>query len=281
MKRGLVVTLGAIVNPRGWVVSPTRTDPLLRSYLFYWDRLDYPENPVVETGLSEDAQLLFDEGILTRTRVQQASGYALEALRRAQLEAFRMREETEPGAWALAQSALDVVLLPDGPPNVRGVTVELVDALPIPSYDTPLEKLLRFKEEREPELLALWGRLDALYERVISSADFPRAKAGAIEEVECAIADLTKVSGESFLTRFARSLKISLNASQVLAGAGAGAFAAQQFGLATAGWAVASGAVGAVGSMIRFDLGQGPKFALSPETKAFSYVHSVTREFGL
>jgi hypothetical protein len=61
----------------------------------------------------------------------------------AQLKVFLQHDVENPGDWAIAQSA---AIMAAGSPSLlspgRGVLVELYDALPVPSYDTQIEKVL-------------------------------------------------------------------------------------------------------------------------------------------
>jgi hypothetical protein len=41
----------------------------IRQALLYWDKIDFPENNIIRNGAA-DLQLLIDEGILQRTKIE-------------------------------------------------------------------------------------------------------------------------------------------------------------------------------------------------------------------
>jgi hypothetical protein len=99
----------------------------------YWDEIDYREQ----------------SGKLKRTRVQFQgainSGQG-EFFIQAQEVTFRKNQEEEPGCWTIEQLA-DIPFYTQQSASV-GVEVELYDILPVPSADTPLADILKFKEKR-------------------------------------------------------------------------------------------------------------------------------------
>ena len=149
----------------GEMLSFSFPDPFpmvdLRRYTLYWDRLDFPDNNVinfVESGnnlLEHDAIItlsvspntataidyLKEADILQRTRVvierpRELGAHA--AFLHAQFEVFRQLEANEPGLWAIGQSAVDFLPPPDTTLPNRTVEIELVKALPTPSdRDSP------------------------------------------------------------------------------------------------------------------------------------------------
>src|SRR5262245_56413181 len=79
----------------------------LRSYVLYWDRLEFPDNNLISVPSSPDVQFLQDIGILTRTRVKvTGTGNLGLGYLQAQFVAFRYLDAAEPGRWAIGQSAV-------------------------------------------------------------------------------------------------------------------------------------------------------------------------------
>lgn len=252
-------------------------DALLRPYVLYWDRINYPIISGIDHQPSTEQQLLLDEGILSCTPSSEGfntpwSVNIIEALVRGQFEAFDQLQAKEPGCWALAQEASRLHAPPELQTQAEAIFVELANVLPVPSYDVPLDVLLKFKQERHSELVALQDRLDELYQQVVSSGDVPHAKTAAIGSIERALADLTRAAKERFPTRIWKTVKVGLNLNPATLAAGvlAGAAAHKSMPLVAAGVAL---------STISVALSTGPK--LSPEAKAFAYVHSAIREFGI
>ena len=71
----------------------------------------------------------------------------------------------------------------------RGALVSLHRALPVPDQDVPLDDILKFKEKRRPELLALRATLDDAYLAVANSADPQFALQSKTAQVEQACDD--------------------------------------------------------------------------------------------
>ena len=111
-------------------------ESLVRQNLPYWDMFDLPDNPVIRMGLTPSLEFLQGEGIVRKTNARpHFSGGMAELWVRAQLEAWRLNEMREPGAWSLAQQG-DFFWLPEEERvRTRGVETTLYNALPVPSDD--------------------------------------------------------------------------------------------------------------------------------------------------
>jgi len=99
--RGVIISPPIQCAAEGFVCKNHTIDPsLLRLWLLFWDRLDYPANRVIrlEANLPE----LEQAGILTRTLVNFGSGTPSPFLDAARLT-FNMKETEDPGAWSIAQ----------------------------------------------------------------------------------------------------------------------------------------------------------------------------------
>ena len=152
--------------------------------------------------------------------------------------------------------------------------MELYDALPVPSYDTPLSEVLEFKARRTAELLALRSALDELYQGIVSSADVPHARNATISRLEATLADMQKASRESFASRLMRSFKVELNVPNLLARAAEGSAIAAMVEINP----IAGGAIGAASAAMKFDLGAVRRPQVSHATAAFAYLCSAERE---
>lgn len=192
------------------IVSSQVDAVAVRRAALYWDRVDHPQSQAIYLGLSAAEQLLKDAGILTETRISdavQTQDILLETPGRALLQ----HHMTEPGKWSLAQSSPDLIMPGQLAESTRTVEIELYEALPVPAGDVPIHDILQFKHHRADELLAFRAAMDALYERVISARDIPRAKDAAVLEVETRLRDVHRVVGESAMRRIVSSLKVELS----------------------------------------------------------------------
>ena len=132
-------------------------------------------------GLTPSLEFLQGERIVRKTNARpHFSGGMAELWVRAQLEAWRLNEMREPGAWSLAQQG-DFFWLPEEERvRTRGIETALYNALPVPSDDVSFEEILEFKVRRAAELQEFRSELDALYLSLIESADIPRAMTASV-----------------------------------------------------------------------------------------------------
>ena len=172
---------GLVLVPRfqwdGRMLSFSHPDPFpmadLRRYTLYWDRLDFPENNVINFKGAEDLsqedlsgsralitigvsastsaaiEYLKQAGVLQRTyavveRPKEMGAHA--AYVQAQLEAFRHLKAKEPGLWALGQSAVDFFAPRESTSPTRTVEIELFETLPTPPDNVSLSRRCSISE---------------------------------------------------------------------------------------------------------------------------------------
>lgn len=182
----------------------------VRRAALYWDKIDHPQSRLVYLGLSTDEEQLKSAGILSETTINdpvQTQEILLEAPGRALL----MHHSQEPGQWSLSQSSPDLVLPGGLGAPVRNIEIELYEALPVPAADVPIHDILQFKQQRADELLGFRSAMDALYERIISSRDVPRAQDAALLEIERQLSNVHRVMAETAMRRVISSLKVELS----------------------------------------------------------------------
>jgi hypothetical protein len=276
--RGIVVAAFVFVPPDG-LTGNTCFGAALRRYAVYWDRIDWPENGLVRIrGNDADIALLESERILTRAQVTvRASGSLARLMVASQFAALKHLERSEPGRWALAQEGIALAVPDDHTTTHRAIQVELHNVLPTPAGNVPLDRILEFKRRRTPELLALRAAMDALYEKVVQSNDIPSAKTAAVAEIQRRVYDVTRTMGESFPTRLAKSVKVTLNPKELLGVAAATAFVLDKIAIPlTVSCAVTGLATAA--STLRIDLST--VVDLPTTTRDFAYCYHVGDELG-
>jgi hypothetical protein len=79
--------------------------------------------------------------------------------------------------------------------------------LPIPIADVPLSDILEFKNRRQPEIEALRVYLDDMYQKIISSADIPRAMDTEIRRLEQSLVAMNAALNESAIKKTITSLR--------------------------------------------------------------------------
>ncbi len=198
-------------------------EAMVKQNLPYWDMFDLPDNPIVGIELTPGLEFLKAEGIVRTTNARpNFSGDMAEIWVRAQLEAFRLNEEAEPGARTLAQQGERFWLPQDERARTRVIEATLYKALPIPGDDVPIQDILDFKARRSDEMLALRSELDSLYLSLISEADIPRAMSVALARIDAALLAVETVTAESWATRLRSTLKVDISLTNVSSGALAG-----------------------------------------------------------
>lgn len=247
----------------------------LRHYCLYWDRLDWPDNNLIKIGGGGEIDLLQQEGILSRTNVRATgSGDIPRGYVEAQFAVFDQYNQREPGRWAIAQSANTFINPRGEATNRRALEVELHNALPSPDPSAPLSDVLKFKERRESELLALREALDELYLRAVESSDVARAERAALLKLERSLSDLDRAARETWVSHFRRSMKVELKLSDAMSSAVIAALAGSQIGIPLA----LSGAVGALAASVTFE----PRTIRAPDLpdglQPFAYVFHAIQE---
>jgi hypothetical protein len=253
-------------------------EAMVKQNLPYWDMFDLPDNPIMGIGLTPSLEFLKSEGIVRKTNARpNFSGGMAEIWVRAQLEAFRLNEKQEPGAWTLAQQGESFWLPDDERIRTRVIEATLYKALPVPGADVAIQDILEFKIRRADELLALRTELDSLYLSLVSEADIPRATSAALARLTKALLDVDKISTETWATKLRSTLKVDISLTNVTSGAMLGATAA-----ATFAFPVAIGAgLGAAGAVVKFELkpeAAGAK--ASAGSPSITYARKVESELG-
>lgn len=223
--RGIVLSPPFELLTNGGISCGGSPDPAdIRKYLLYWDEIDYPDNNFISVGACPDIQFLIETKVATRTRVQFTGSMSSdngEIFIKAQQAVFDKRQQESPGNWSLAQPCTAPHFI--GGQSKAAIDYELWNVLPVPKKEVPLNDILEFKSNRQPELTALRVYLDELYQQVIASSDIPRAKNTAIVKLEASLVAIDRTMGEKNLPRELASLRgfIPLAIESLLAG-GAG-----------------------------------------------------------
>lgn len=275
----------------------------LRSYLLYWDIIDWPKAPegsdVCNRVNPPDIDFLISTGNLIRTPINLDGPLSLEPeIDKIMKEVYATRKPffrsplldhlifkdkvnklllRKDGIWALGYSnQSDADDSNEIASKETAVEIELYKSLPVPAGDVALDDILHFKEKRKEEFLRFRGLMDDLYLNVVNSNDIPRAKTRAIELVQQSIADLHKIMNESKIKRILSTLKIQLKISKNLP---KGAFIG---GLASIliGFPIELGAIiGATTSSINFSINllPGPQ-NIPPHLKDYAYLFYIGKE---
>jgi hypothetical protein len=250
----------------------------LRQCLLYWDNIEFPTSNIINIGTSPDLQFLIDEGVLQRTdiRLEDFSGNIGYGVIRTQIEALKRMNEIEPGQWSLAQSSNALCLIGDKAKEEELIEFELHKCMPIPTSDIPFQEILEFKLKRKDEYTAFKNYIGELYLEVVNSNDVPRSKVQVINRLEAAIADIDKVTSESFAKRIMKSFSLNLNPINLSAHGLSGVGAATLFGIPLS----LGAAAGAIAGAINFNLNkQSVPEVMYQDQKGLAYLMNAKGQF--
>lgn len=182
--RGIIVMPGVSVSLPQTVtlVSDDADLQLLRGWLLYWDEIAYPEpGSAFLVELGDEFDYLEGLSIFRRHRVEIPMSELAVATIEARSKAFEELEEKAPGSWALASGPGAW----DGPEDREGraLQVKLVNALPIPNVDVPLDDILSFRDKRRDQREALMSHINETYQSVLDAPDRPLAEHDALERL--------------------------------------------------------------------------------------------------
>lgn len=287
MERGIVISPDFHFLPNGSTFFEAATDPdELRKYLLYWDKMEVPLTTYVLFECS-DFDYLSNVGVLSRTPFSTSNvrmmhirdSYKMTLPKEAGVEILLGHEHVfhemckkEPGAWSKAQ--MSTTLLSKNEIKRESIEFELYNAIPVPRTDIPLNDILEFKESHKDELSAFRTYLDDLYQKIISSADIPRAKITELQRLEDAIKDVYRVLEESKIKVVLRSMKSVISGVDGIIGVLAGVASTNlpfiPFTPLTTG--VAAAGVSIAGRMLMHSHDSFPT--------EFTYLKSIHSEFG-
>lgn len=243
--RGLVITCPISIDKDGtYRLRSSLIDPHeLRRSLLFWDKLAWPQTGMIKVNPSSpELEFLEGEGILLRPEAKFKGNFngIGDQIAKQHVSSFIRLEEVNPGAWALAEGPKSFHWELSTFDTGRGTLVSLHRSIPVPEMDVPLEEVLRFKEKRSSEMLALRSAMDDFYGRVINSGDPSFEMNSAISQIDEGCVDAIRVAKEENFKIRLSDLKFnfSMSFADLMAVSGAavgGAGLGAQFGLESLG----------------------------------------------
>lgn len=117
--------------------------------------------------------------------------------------------------------------------------------------------------------------MDKLYDDILISQDIERAMERNLSKIERRITDIDKLLNESMLSKVRKSMKVSLNISDLLFRTMVGASLGNEFKFPT----TIGGMLGAISSFIKIDIDvvRQPK-TLPPEVQDYAYLYYSKNE---
>ena len=275
--RGLIISSPTIMSGNNVRITGGLDHQELRSSLLYWDRLTWPSNNAVDIKGSPEIEYLSSVGILSRIRYE-GSGKLSDILIAAQAYSFEKLEKESPGVWSIGGGENSLIVNSGDVDRQQGSIMQLYNAIPVPKADVPLDDILKFRQKRRPELLALRSYIEALAEEISNSSDNQEALKDRLAKVDSSCSDLIKVSREWQSPVYLANLKASFNFDLNKLGANAvkAWVASETLGLSSTTKAIAAGAAG-ITSM--FNIGADIKMQnLRRGSSPFKYAYLIQRD---
>lgn len=286
MERGVITSAVATKATKDGYIIRYMSPEILRYYALYWDKILLTDSRLLRINPSPEMSLLESAGVLSRERAHfhvyglgPMPGQESVNVHHAATATIANRLCHEyPGQWTIHQESSALILPPEMSVKKATAEIQLLNCLPIPKADVPLNKILDFKMRRESELAALRIALDEMYLSVISSADIARATNLETVNLEKAINDLSCVAGEHWSTGIlgSRRVYLELSAEAFLEGAKyatAGALSAGSVG------GLIGGVTGTLVSSIRVELNHSEQLNIpTGKQSELSYLSSLTAE---
>lgn len=250
MERGVVLSPKFTRLPTGDVQFKSAVDDFeLRKYLTYWDKIDVPKSSFIEFDCHQ-FRLLEAEGHLSRTvygnkeypigarlsnshqiylggvfsaEINDCTNLTInkvcgDQILKAHEDVYSLHSAQEPGQWSKAQVSTDLITF--NAEDKEAIEIELYNMLPVPSADTPLEDIIKFKKTRHDELVAFRSYLDEMYQQIIGAADVPRARNTQLNRLEQAIRDVDQTMKEARIRIIPDSLRAILAGLDGIVGTG-------------------------------------------------------------
>jgi hypothetical protein len=192
-KRGLVMSPPIEINGSELVVKASNIDKQeLRYALLFWDKIVWPSSHAVYLQSNRDEVFLEEAGVLRRPNYTVVGDIA-RGIMLGQIQAFMDLDKKEPGQWSLSQGKNTLLLKDSTFQAVRGASIELFRAIPVPDRDVPLNEILEFKLKRRDELFHLQSQIDNFLLAIEQAEDKIGELNRSIKQVDAACADLLKV----------------------------------------------------------------------------------------
>ncbi|EIJ0971155.1 hypothetical protein LH716_004246 [Vibrio vulnificus] len=230
MERGVVASPALIdITSNGFMMKRSISPEEIRYYALYWDKVVIPGSNLVYVAVPEE-EVLVETGVIERPRVGFQGSWGGSDLGRsfaiAQAKvAESLLASNREVDWVLHQMGSSLVLPSSFQSQQRNLRFDLINALPVPQGDVPIEELLEFKYRRKDQLKVLHKSLDDLYIQIISSPDPTFTSLRAVSDLKVAISELNQVSNERWkkTNKYDFSAQLNLDGGKLVQGVAAGA----------------------------------------------------------
>jgi hypothetical protein len=212
-ERGVIISNPLTIDGTSISIKNSEIDPIdLRRSLLFWDKIIWPVTNGIYIDGGVDTEFLEAQNKLLRPLFS-VNGDVATGLSMAFTETYRVLSERNPGQWLLTEGEKSLQIHGKQIEQGRGVIAHLINAVPVPDRTMPLEDVIRFKEKRGDEVIALRTRIDEFYQEWVNSEDKEHQLMLAVTKIDMASADMVKVARESKSPFSMSSWKINYSAS--------------------------------------------------------------------
>lgn len=191
-------------------------------YMIYWDKIVIPFSSVTQDPIPYGYKLV-DSGFVFRPTIDHKESLnksfeyfftkgAINFLYEQVIAAKELIEEDDGSTdWVIHQIGDSLVLPDEYKREFRTLRTRLSNALPVPNREVEIEEVLRFREERRDERLALHHYLEELYLDAVENPDSELAERRAVRDLESAIEDIYEVSDSAWDTHTSFDFSVTFN----------------------------------------------------------------------
>lgn len=204
IKQGLILFPEMTMNRKTGAVNIKTSNISKKNYIMtalYWDNAKVFQNRIIFIGMDwdKDYKLLKDEKILSEETLETSPSFSNSSMEIFNATNKRILEliGKKDFLW-VPNEYNETFLIDSGEGDIGGGEIlSLVNALPMPSDNTDLHDILKFKSKRLDNLTALRVAINEFEIKILEADDKKLATKKAINEIDKACCDLVRLYKES------------------------------------------------------------------------------------
>lgn len=203
MSRGVVACPSVITYENNIPCSRSLSAEEIRYYALYWDKIVIPDGDTVIHGIIDEKELIYN-GLLNRPYVTVAKDaykfihFSLVPGLVQSILTEQLSKKDNAINWVMHQIGSDLIIPPEFLEDKRKLRFDLVNALPVPTGDVSIEKIVNFKNKRKDELNYFHENIENLYLEALKNPDSEIGNSKAIRELAKGIKNINKTTSEAW-----------------------------------------------------------------------------------
>ncbi|HED4148401.1 TPA: hypothetical protein R4286_005672 [Raoultella ornithinolytica] len=244
--------------------------------ILYWDSIVNLNTGLVRTHVNQDIETLKREGLFEDVRVDVIGRGEVSMIVAEATKSKILTLLDDKSVNYTPDNLSPRTLVSDGVAhNSGGTLIHLVNAMPFIDVNTPLDKVLEFRNSRQEQLKNLTTTLNSMELRVLEAENQAMELKKVINEIDMACLELHRLYSEKKISLTPSDIKLNFNMKNILA-IGASVYAGASCLLPQTGAALA-GLVGGAVSIISWE--SSVRIKGSYNTNPFSYTAEVRKHF--